>query len=233
MSDTAGDTDIVRDYLAGRLSDGDALAFEERVAREPKLVGALEEFLRMREGLEVLRERGTLPEVLAAPPPAWRRYALPLAAAAAVAAVAVGVQFLGRAPVVAASLADLRLAAPAPAQVVAEYSLATTRGAAGGPALDLPPAGALELKVLVSGPAGAAYRLALRRLEVSGAASEVGSVARALRDASGFVVAYVDASRLAPGDYSIAAVPQAAAAESSVDLPFRLRRATNPSPPPN
>lgn len=231
MSDTAGDSETVRDYLAGRLSDGDALAFEERVAREPKLVGALEEFLRMREGLEVLRERGALPELLAAPPPAWHRVALPLAAAAAVAAVAVGMQLLGRTPVVAASLADLRLAAPA--TVVAAYSFAATRSAAGGPALDLPPAGAVELKVLVPGAAGATYRLALRRLEASGAASEVGSVARAARDASGFVVAYVDASRLAPGDYSIAAVPQGAAAENSVDIPFRLRLATNPSRPPN
>ena len=233
MNGTVGDSETVREYLAGRLSDADALAFEERVAREPKLVGAVEEFLRLREGLEVLRDKGQLPELLAAPPPAWRRFAIPLAAAAAVAAVAIGMQILGRAPVMAGSVADLRLTPSAPAATVAEYSLAAMRGGPDAPALDLPLAGALELKVLVPGAAGTMYRLALRRVEASGAATEIGSATGLRRDASGFVVAFVDAARLEPGDYALAAVPQGGMAASGVDIPFQLRRPASPSPGPN
>ncbi|MBS0395467.1 MAG: hypothetical protein JSR54_12630, partial [Proteobacteria bacterium] len=51
MTTAIRDVESLRQYLAGRLSAGEADAFEARLAAEPSLVAELEDALRLREGL--------------------------------------------------------------------------------------------------------------------------------------------------------------------------------------
>jgi hypothetical protein len=227
MIDIGLDAEIVRDYLAGRLSDNATREFEGRVARDPALVRTLEELLRFREGLEVLRERGELAPLLRA---RWTRWALPLGAAAAVAAVAllVGLPWVSRAPVIGASIAALGLPAAAPSGTVAQYSFAAVRQAEPAPALELPSAGAMEIRVLASGAAGDSYRVALTRREGAAEAREIAAISGIRRDENGFVTVYVDAARMVPGDYAVAASPERGGPAS--EIPFRLRSAATGAP---
>jgi hypothetical protein len=224
MNDIVLDAEIVRDYLSGRLSDSATREFEGRIARDPALVRTLEELLKFREGLEVLRERGELALLLRARR-RWRRWALPLAAAAAVAAVAfvLALPFMSRHPVVGGSIAELRLPASAPHGIVAQYSFAAVRQAGAAPALELPPAGVLEVRVLATGTEADLFRVVLTRRDGAGAVREIGTTAGVRRDDNGFVTVYVDAARLEPGDYAVSAGPQPSAPGS--EIPFRLRRA--------
>src|SRR2546429_9659507 len=52
------DYERMQDYIVGRLSDDDSHAFEDRLLNDPGLVRELEQSLRLRDGLEQLREQG-------------------------------------------------------------------------------------------------------------------------------------------------------------------------------
>jgi hypothetical protein len=72
-------------YLSGRMSEPDLRAFEAELQRSPELVHEMEDSLRLREGLAVLRDRGRLDTRGKLP---LNRAWLGMAAAVAVAAVA-------------------------------------------------------------------------------------------------------------------------------------------------
>jgi anti-sigma factor RsiW len=57
MIDVESDFQRMQDYVGGRLSDEEHRAFEERLVRDPELVREFEHSLRLREGLEQLREQ--------------------------------------------------------------------------------------------------------------------------------------------------------------------------------
>ncbi len=219
-------SESIHAYLGGRLSHADTRAFEERLPRDPELVRAMEDTLRLREGLEVLRERGELAGLLRAPRRARSYWAFGSALAAGIASVAVflGLQFLGRAPIVTASIDALAAHAGAPLPVTARYTFAAMRQANANPAFDLPPTGVLELRVLASGADPArSYRATLTLVPDAAPAATIGTAARLRSDTDGFVTFYADASRLAPGDYALAV---AASGESVAAAPLRftLRR---------
>ena len=49
----------MQDYIVGRLSDDESHAFEDRLVNDPGLVRELEESIRLREGLQRLREQAS------------------------------------------------------------------------------------------------------------------------------------------------------------------------------
>ena len=215
MNASAGDAVLVQDYVAGRLSQSECEAFEARLSNDAGLVRDLEESLRFREGLEVLREQGVL-ESLRQP----RRRALfaptRWAAAAAVVVIAVfaalhwGGRYVGErsSPLLAASLGTLRSgSSPAPT-VIERYSFATMREATSTPELALPTTGALELRALTAvTDASRTFRVTLSQTG-NQKPSPIGSVEHLVPDADGFVVIYADASRLQPGDYRLIVEPE-------------------------
>jgi hypothetical protein len=74
----------IANYVSGRMSEGELQAFEADLQRAPELVDEMEQTLRLREGLAVLRDRGQLDgKAQARAIPAW----VGLAASVAVAAV--------------------------------------------------------------------------------------------------------------------------------------------------
>jgi anti-sigma-K factor RskA len=227
MSTSVSDMVSVRDYVAGRLSATEREAFEERLASDSGLVRELEDSLRMREALEVLRELKLRGE-----PSRSRRRALHLAfacaAAAALAAVGVSLTFYygGRSPpIVGASLAALRAGSSVPPAVLERYAFAAMRDTASMPELVLPASGALELRALtpVTDPSQT-FRVALAAKRGQ-QTSLVGRVEHLVPDADGFLVIYADAARLQPGDYWLSVEPDDHG--TSERFAFRLKSARN------
>src|SRR5215472_4085896 len=88
MIDIDRDFERMRDYARGRMSDAERRAFEDRLTRDPELVREFEQTLRLREGLEQLKDQVYF--VKPAHRPARRLRAwMPALAAAAVAALAI------------------------------------------------------------------------------------------------------------------------------------------------
>src|SRR5215472_14357808 len=88
MIDLDHDFERMRDYVRGRLTENESQAFEDRLARDPELVREFEQTLRLREGLEQLKDQVYF--VKPAPRPVRRRIVwMPALAAAAVAALAI------------------------------------------------------------------------------------------------------------------------------------------------
>jgi hypothetical protein len=233
MTDPLSNAVVVRDYVAGRLSDAERQAFEERLSRDARLVREVEESLRLREGLQMLREQGVLGE-LRHP----RRQALPMRfARAAVAATVVGALIVASLvfyrgmhapPIVAASLAALRGASSAPPQVVGRYSFAAMRGEASTPELLLPTRGALELRALTA-------RVDTRRtftitlLGLGATMTPAGGVVEHLvPDADGFIGVYADLSHLESGTYSLVVEPEGATDPTAGSrFEFKLKRSAD------
>jgi hypothetical protein len=228
----AGNAVLVQDYVAGRLSESEREAFEERLMNDSGLVRDLEESLRLREGLEVLRDQKILDQ-LRHP---RRRGVFVGARAAAAAAVVIAVSaalYLGErylgdhsAPVVAESLGALRGgSSPAPS-VVGVYSFAAMRDAASTPEIALPASGALELRALTAVTDGSrAFGVTLSEMRHQKVA-RIGVAEHVVPDADGFVVVYVDASRLEPADYELSVEAEAAGNETlGKRFAFRLKRA--------
>jgi hypothetical protein len=195
--------DSVQNYIAGRMTDVGRQDFENQLVDDPSLVRELETSLRLREGLEILRDRHDL-----RPQTASRRRSAMLAIAAATAAASILlIVYLGlryarpSSPVMAASLAVMHERTMAPLLVSKRYTFAKLRGASEPPVLDLPTDGALELRALTSvADASQTFRISLERMESQGTV-RIGAVRHLAPDAEGFVVIYVDASNLKPADY--------------------------------
>lgn len=147
-------TDLVERYLQGRLSEEELEAFEELLLLDPQAAAAVEDAERLRRGLRQVMaedERAAaapmLAKVVPLERPSWRRWALPLAAAAML-AVAVAPLLFG----------------PGEAPVAREIRLAQLRGGE-GPLLTLGDSAEqlrFSLEMIgsdVSGP----FRVSLRR----------------------------------------------------------------------
>jgi hypothetical protein len=221
MSGAENDPAAVQDYIAGRMSDSDREVFEAALLKDPHLVRDLEESLRLREGLAVLREQGVLGELRH---PRRRAFSIGVAAAA-VAVVVVGV---GRyhskrsAPIVAASVAALGTVSNRPPVVVKRYSFATVREASSTLVLGLPSNGALELRALTPvTEARRTFRVSLEEIR-NQKASRIGFAEQLAADAEGFVVIYADASQIKPGDYALVVEPDDAGEAGRERFTFAL-----------
>jgi anti-sigma factor RsiW len=221
--DVERDFERMRDYVGDRLADDERRAFEDRLARDPELVREFEQTLRLREGLERLKEQGYFAR------PA-RRTALrllmwvPALAAAAIAALAVilWVQPQSTSPGVLRAALESR-AAPGPAPAVsAHFTFVSMRGSSSYD-LDRPAAGLIEFRASPVGhAAGARYRLTLVRVGQAGAPEPIGTLVDLLPDADGYLHGYATASALTAGRYLLRVEPMGQTTGAALAFPFEL-----------
>ncbi len=218
MIDVGRDFERMRDYVRGRLADDERRTFEDRLARDPELVREFEQTLRLREGLERLREQGYFARTA---PRAVRRLLtwVPALAAAAIAALAIILWVqprLGSPSLLRTSLES------GGAAVSARFTFVSMRGNSSYD-LDRPSGGLIEFRVSPAGhPAGARYRLRLERLGQGGATEPVGTLTDLAPDTDGYVHGYVAASRLTAGRYSLHVEPMDPATGTALAFPFEL-----------
>lgn len=219
MIDVGGELERMRDYVAGRLSDVENRAFEDRLARDPELVRELELSQRLREGLARLRDRGELD--LARRRGISRRWAWGAALAATLAGVVVllAMQPSGRAPSVL--VASVVPATPA----TTTFTFIAMRGPATATVLDLPAQGMVELRASrPSASPATRYRVELEQLVAGGSRRKVGELAGLAAGADGLVHGYADATRLAAGDYQLSVRAEAEPATDVETFAFTLRK---------
>jgi hypothetical protein len=223
MTTSPSHSQLVQNYIAGRLSESERTAFEDRLLSDATLVQDLEESLRLREGLEILHERNQL--VLPGPSRRWARAILPtLAAALAIIALFFGWHPIQHSPVIAASVTALHTHGGALPPVVGRHTFATLRNATQPPVLDLPTQGALELRALTSSTGtGRSFRITLEQIRAQGI-SPIATAEHLIPDPDGFVVIYADASRLQPGDYALIVEPDADDPSSRQRFAFGLEQ---------
>ena len=219
MIDLDYDFERMRDYVRGRLTEDERQAFEDRLARDPELVREFEQTLRLREGLEQLKDQVYFAKP--APRPARRRFVwVPALAAAAVAGLAI---ILWVQPQI--SPAGVLRASPRPggaADISAHFTFVPTRGSTGYD-LDRPAAGLIEFRASPTGPAaGARYRLALERVGQGGAAEPVGTLADLVPATDGYLHGFADASRLPAGRYLLRVDAAGQTTGNAVVFPFVL-----------
>jgi hypothetical protein len=225
--DVSRETDRVRDYLVGRLSEEERRSFEERLVRDPELVREFEQALELREGLKELQAQGYFikppakPVVGAARLRTW----LPLLAAAAVAGIALFL-WTQRSAVpsgVLTSSPESAAAAGNAATVAAHFTFVSMRGAT-TPDLDLPSSGLIEFRA-APGMQGTAsrYRMTLVRNDEAGPSRSVGTLSELALGGDGYVHGYADAARLSPGSYLLRIDSGTAGAGTSEDFAFKLR----------
>lgn len=225
MVDTARDLDRMRDYTAGRLSEEERRMFEERLVRDPGLVREVEQSVRFQEGLRQLQAQGYAAKGAARG--RGRRIWLPVAAAAAVAALAFFIWVqprADRAGVLRAALPSGSAGPNAPA-VAARFTFVSLRGNA-TPVLELPAGGVIEFR---AAPAlrEADYRVTLTQGD-EGTAPPLGTLTKLALGADGYVHCYADAAGLAPGKYVLRIQSGSKATASPEQFAFTLRSPTGP-----
>jgi hypothetical protein len=231
MMDVGRDLERMQDYVSGRLPDDEHRAFEERLMRDPDLVREFEQSLRLREGLELLRERGHFVKPPVRSPRAWTW--LPALAAAAILAL---VMFLwvqpGRPPGgVSQSLPGTLLAAAGGSPVTAHFTFVATRDDS-TPTLALPASGLIELRAApAERSAQSDYRVTLVREDDGGSPRPVGTVSNVALTADGYVHAYAEASHLAPGTYALRVAAVSEPKAPPAEFHFRLRAPDSNSAP--
>jgi hypothetical protein len=230
------DYERMQDYIVGRLSDEESRAFEDRLLDEPGLVRELEESIRLREGLQRLREQGYFRK--AASRSMSFRIWIPALVAAAVAGVALflGVyrgtwvhRGTGPSPVLTASL-ESRVAGVEPL-IAAHFTFVSVRGNS-TPDLELPSAGLIEFRAAPVSRSGVPrYRVTLLRQNQGSALESLGTVAGVAVSTDGYVHGYADAARLESGSYVLRIERDASVPGPADTFPFNLRaRGAAPSP---
>jgi len=218
----------MRDYIVGRLSDEERRTFQDRLVRDPGLVREFEQSLRLREGLEALREQGYFAKV--ASQGRWLRISLPALVAAAGAGLALllwTARSTGPSPLLMASVESHTGAVPV---VAAHFTFISVRGNP-APELNLPPKGLIEFRMAPAARVTASrYRVTLVRRDTGWALKPVGAVAGLALGTDGYVYCYADAARLAPGSYTLRVELEAEPPSNAGTLPFTLRRGPEPTP---
>ncbi len=223
MINVERDSATMQDFIAGRLSDDEHRAFEDRLVCEPELVRELEVSLRMREGLQQLRTRGYFRQ--AGPRGRSFRLWVPALVAAAGAGLALFLwlpRVTGPSPILMPSLASRAVSDVAP-PVTAHFTFVSMRGGS-WPDLDLPSAGLIEIRAAPTiRQTVHRYRVTLVRQEEGGFAESVAALHGLVLSADGYVHCFADASRLAPGSYVLRLQPDTNPPGSEEVFPFNLR----------
>ncbi len=198
-------------YLADQLSENEAEAFERRCAEDPRFYRDIEARLRLKEGLAVLRDRGTLDAALHGPREG--RWVLRVAAGVILALLCAGVWRQIELPSVSSPgpmLTAVLGSTPGSLPVTATYRLERSRGAP--PAISLASSqapGAIELQILPSNfdPSGH-YDVELSQLDPGPAARPFGELRGLSPAADRYVTVYLNRVRLAPGRYELSLRPE-------------------------
>jgi hypothetical protein len=214
--DVERDFQRMQDYIVGRLPEDEHRAFEDRLARDPDLVREFEQSLRLREGLEQLREQRRL--LRSAPLRTGFVIALPLLAAAALAAVALFVR-----PVLTPA-ASSGLLASAPSNVslpLTPFTFVAVRGES-TPVVSRPAAGLVDLQV-APGAGTPPYHMSLSIKSAGSALRLIGTQSNLQLASDRYVHAYVDAASLPAGDYQLRLESANAAPGTAQTFEFTLR----------
>jgi hypothetical protein len=211
------DLKLLRDYIAGCLSDHDRLALEERMRHDPTLAEELEQLMRFREGLQVLHDEVYLrqPALRSKQPSAWRLKAwVPFLAAAALAGVALLLWQNRAGDGALLNASPGRASAGMPMPVARHLTFVAMRGE-GPPDLDLPPDGLIDFRVSPGMAApNSRFEFTLTRTDEDPSRT-LGSLAGlTISAADGYIHAYVAASRLSPGNYVLRAEPAGTPAQA-------------------
>lgn len=195
------DHHIVARYLADQLPEAEREAFEAYYLEHPEMLREIEAAARFKSGLAQLRDSGELAALLKSAPwyARWRYLAF---AAAAIILIAVALYVrTPTPPLLAANLAALG----GPSTVASSYAVLRRRGSSFDAEVTLPGAGeAIELKVLPEFPApDSGYRISLARINADETRDELGQIEHLTAGDDGMVRIYLDAPRIAPGDYEV------------------------------
>lgn len=222
------DLKLLRDYIAGCLSDHDRLELEERMRHDPALVEELEQLMRFREGLQVANDEGYLRrDALRSRPSARRPKAwIPFLAAAAIAGVTLLLwqsHVPDTGPLLTASAGMDRAGVPVP---VAWHAKFMSTRAADVPDPDFyPPAhGPIEFDVYRDSVApNERFRFTLTRTD-DDPSKPLGSLAGITLGSEHFISVYADAARLSPGSYVLRVEPEGAPEQAETfSFNFRTR----------
>jgi hypothetical protein len=224
MDSTHSDAaDQIANYLAERLPASRMDEFEQRVFRDSGLRSELEQTLKLKEGLAILRARGDLDGLLRAP--STRRWPL-YAAAASVAFVSlVAALWLQLRSPVPSALLVVPSGSAQRAPLAGAYTLARTRGSMSSTDVKLPStAGLIRLRVVPSADTVAkpAYTVVLRRVDTQTAQS-VGQIDAGAVGPDGYLTVYLDGGRLTPGTYELSLTPNVPKGSSAPSDRFVLR----------
>lgn len=216
--------DAVARYLAGHLAAEEREAFERSLPENRELREQTELDLKLSEGLARLRERGELDALLRERAPSR----LPLYAAAAAVAL---ISLLGlpwfylsasRPSLLALSPQQFASAQHPSPTIIGSHVLARTRGSV--TSIELQGAGVVELRVLPSLLSSTvSYRAQLMAENDVPRGRTLGELAAAHANADGYVTLYLDAAKLAPGDYEVLLSPSVAGGADSKPERFPIR----------
>lgn len=214
------DLKLLRNYVAGSLSEQDRLELEERMAHDPELVQEVEQLLRFREGLHMVTSEGYFRRAALRPrqKSAWRLKAwLPFLAAAAIAGIAI-LLWQNR---IVSSRALLSASVRAP--VAGHVMLVATRSA-DEPDLYPPANGPIEFGVYREAAApNARFRFTLTRID-DDPGKPLGSLSGLKVGPDHYIRAYADAARLGPGSYVLRVESEdAPASAETFSFTFRTR----------
>jgi hypothetical protein len=240
MMELDRDFERMRDYVVGRMPDAERRTFEDRLARDPELVRELEQSLRLREGLQMLKARGYFETRAATAARAaresarrWRpRLLVPALAAAAAAGLAL---FLWIQPRPSSSPGLLRASLEsglpgAAAQVRAHFTFVSMRTGS-SPDLALPTQGLIELRVQPAAHAHVPrFRLTLVRDQEGIREEPLGTLGGLAPANDGYIHLYVDASRLTAGSYWLRVQGETGSDSAAEVFGFRLRALANQAP---
>ena len=195
------DHHIVARYLADQLTDAERAAFEDYYLEHPEMLREIEATARFKAGLARLQDSGDLAALLRPAPwyAEWRYLAV-----AVVAILVVGIAFYFRTPappLMAANLAELG----GPTSVASSHALLRRRGSAFDAEVTLPSdADAIALRVLPEfGAPDSRYRIFLTRIDADDKKDRLAEVEHLPADDDGMVTIYLNAPRIAPGDYEV------------------------------
>jgi hypothetical protein len=218
----------LRNYAAGCLSDHDRLELEERMRHDPVLVEELEQLMRFREGLQVVKDEGYFRAAAPQPkrPSAWGlKPWLPYLVAAAIAGVALVLwqsHIPDSGPLLTASLSKDRAGVSVP--VALHTGFVSLRGAEAPPEFYPPAHGPIEFAVRrEEAPPNARFRFTLTRTD-DDPTKELGSIAGLTLGPDHFIHAYAEAARLSPGSYVLRVEPEGSPAQAETfSFNFRTR----------
>ena len=227
------DHHVVARYLADRLTDEEREAFEAYYLEHPDVVQELEAAARFKVGLMKLRDSGELAQLLQqGKRPQWHY----IAAAAAVAALAVGVFLVvdrtpAARPILAASIDALHGTNGNAPALTQEFAILRTRGSAVDAEILLPtPGNALELRVLPEFTARPErYHVHLFRVSADDSMQSVAELGGLVPEPDNFVSIFVDGTRLQPGQYRLAITgdPDTDARDKESAFILQMKRAVN------
>jgi hypothetical protein len=215
------DQQLFARYVAGELSEAEAVAVEERVALQPEVYREFDNILRLKEGLAVLKERGELDRLVG---PRNRARAWVFGAAAAAALIGIAVWIWRTAPssspaMLALSPSALMESGSTPLAVGVRYVFAATRGPSSSVEIAIPPTrAAIEIKLVPLGVDDRGhYRAVITRVDVDGRKPKLSEIDGVPFGSDGYVTIYIDSARLEPGIYELSLEDENAVARQAAD----------------